>query len=304
MKVVENRESRVYHEDYMTSREILYMLAPIFVGCGGSVIGLFLFILVESENDYLILLPLVGGPLILGVVVMFVIALKLDARAAQYGLKGVSRGLLSITILYLDMLLEGYTDTGNIVEPAPPEEFSRYTSRGFSTTNFALKRIDPDSYKIHAQLLKEKKQSIQPSREKLFINYVWFVLFLIVGLIFVVFVLQNFNLISEYDLMKMLTLSTIVGVLLVCIIGTQRRRISEREPSEELEKAILEPDLKTETRLILDRLMGTLFSEGEHPLRVLTISEYDELTYTGNTYMTSRGIMLREAVMIPKRFRS
>ncbi len=273
MKAVEKRELRVYHEDSMTSQEMLYILALLLVGVVGSVIGLFLFILIGSENDFLILLLFLGSPIGLGVVVMFVIALKLDARAAHYGLKGVSRSLLSITILYLDMLLEGYTDTGNIVEPAPPEEFSRYTFRGFSTTNFALKRIDPDSYKIHAHLLKEKKQSVQPSREKQFMNYVWLVLFLIVGLIFVVFVLQSFNLISEYEFMKMLTLFTVAGVLLVCIIGSQRRRISEREPSEELELAILEPDLKTETRLILDRLMGTLFSEGEHPLRVLTISE-------------------------------
>lgn len=278
------------------------MLAPLLVGAIGSVIGFFLFILVATESDFLILLLMLGGPIVLGVVVMFVIAVKLDARAARYGLKGVSRSLLSVTILFLDMLLEGYADTGSIVKPSPPEEFSRYTSRGFATANFALKRIDPESYKIHAQLLKEKKQSTLSSVEKLIMNYSWLFLILIAGLIIVVFVLQTFSLVSENEVTIMLTLSIVLGAPIVYTIITQFRRISEREPSEELERAILEPDLKTETRLILGRLLGTLFSEGEHPLRVLTISEYDELNYTGNTYTTSRGIILQEAVLIPRRF--
>ena len=281
MKAVEERESRVYHEDSMNSREIQYMLAPILVGAIGSVIGLFVFTLVASESDFLLLLLMLASPPSVGVVVMFVIALKMDNRAVQYGLKGVSRGLLSVTILFLDMLLEGYADTGNIVEPSSPEEFSRYTSRGFSVTNFALKKLDPESYKIHTRLLKEKRQSTSSSREKLFMNYAWLVPIIITGVIIVVFVIQTFNLVSEYEVMIMLTLSVVLGVPLVCMIFAQLRTISERAPSEELERAILEPDLKTETRLILGRLLGMLFSEGKYPLRVLTIGEYDELNYTG-----------------------
>ncbi|MBY8996080.1 MAG: hypothetical protein KGD60_00010 [Candidatus Thorarchaeota archaeon] len=302
MKVVERRDSRVYQEDSMNSREIMYMLAPILVGAIGSVVGLFLFTLIASESDFLLLLLMLVSPLCIGVIVMLMIAIKLSARSTQYGLKGVSRGLLSVTILFLDMLLEGYADIGNIVEPSPPEEFSRYTSMGFSVTNFALKKLDPESCKIHAQLLKEKKQSTWSLREKLFMNYAWFILLLIVGLMIVAVVLHTFNLVSDYVAIIMLTLSVVLGGALVCIIVAQLRRISEREPSEELERAILEPDLKTETRLILDRLLGTLFSEGEHPLRILTISEYDELKYTGHTYTTSRGFTLREAVLIPRRF--
>lgn len=116
------------------------------------------------------------------------------------------------------------------------------------------------------------------------------------------FALQSLNLVPEQLTTIVLILSTVMGSILICMICAHLRRESARGPSEELERAVLEPDLKTETRLILERLLSTLYSEEEHPLRVLTISEFDELTYTGHTYTTSRGIILREAVLIPQCF--
>jgi hypothetical protein len=304
MKAVERRETRVYNEDAMNSREILYMITPIMVGSVASVMGLFVFIFIGSEEDILMLFLMIGIPLGLGVAAWLVIAIKLSARAAQFGLKGVSRGLLSATILFLDMLLEGYIESGNIVDPSPPEEYSRYASMQFYAARFALKKLDLENYKMHTQLLKEKRQASWSTREKLFNNYAVFALIPIVGSIIAAIVLQSFNLISEYLAIVVLSLSSLIGVLLVCMIGVYLRKNSGKEPSEEVERAILEPDLKTETHLVLDRLLGILISEGEHPLRVMTIGEYDELNYTDNTYLTSRGIMLREAVLIPRQFSS
>jgi hypothetical protein len=304
MKAVEKREPRVYHEDSMDSREILYMLAPIMVGSVASVIGLFLFVMIGSEEDILLLFLLIGIPLGLGVAAWLVIAIILSARAPKFGLRGVSRGLLSATILFLDMLLEGYIESGNIVEPSPPEEYSRYASMQFYAARFALKKLDLENYKTHTQRFKEKRQASWSTGERLFNNYAVFAFILIVGSIIAAIVLQSFSLISEYLTIIVLTSSLILGVLLVCMISVYYRRNAKREPSEELERAVLEPDLKTETHLLLDSLLGILISEGEHPLRLLTISEYDELTYTGNTYVTSRGITLREAVLIPRRFSS
>ena len=284
----------------MNSREILLLLTPIVVGFVVSVIALFSLLFVGFEVDFLIILLILGSPPGVGIVVMFTIAFRLDKQAAQYGIHGISRSLLSVTILFLDMLLEGHADTGNIVEPSPPEEFSRYTSLGFSSTNFALKKIDPESHKIHATLLKEKKQSTASWGGKLVMRFGWFFLVFIFGTLIVVVVLQNFNLLQEDLALIVLYSLSLVGVLVICMFAGHFRRTSQTAPSDELERAILEPDLKTETRLILDRLLGTLFSEGKHPLRVLTIGNYDELNYTDNTYRTSRGIILREAVLIPR----
>jgi hypothetical protein len=304
MNAVKKRAPRVYNEDAMNPREILYMITPIMVGSVASVMGLFLFVFIGSEEDILMLFLLIGIPLSLGVVVCLVIASKLSARAAQFGLRGVSRGLLSATILFLDMLLQGYIESGSIVEPSPPEEYSRYASMQFYATRLALKKLDLENYKTHTQLLKEKRQASWSTGKRLFNNYAVFAFILIVGSIIAATVLQSFGLISEYLTIIVLTSSLILGVLLICMISVYYRRNAKREPSEELERAILEPDLKTETHLILDSLLGILISEGEHPLRLLTISEYDELTYTSNTYVTSRGITLREAVLIPRRFSS
>jgi len=302
MKAVEKRASRVYSENSMNTREVLYMLTPVLVGLVVSVIFLFLYLDVAAEIDSLILLLALGLPPGLGILVMFFAALQLNSQAAYYGVRGVSRNLLSTTILFLDMLLEGHVETGQIVEPQPPEEFMCLSSIGLHATNFALRKLDPENYKIHAQLLSEKKQSGRSPRERLLMKYMILILLLMAGLTMTMMVLMVFSLFSEFLIVEVLTLFATLGLLLICMLGVQLRRNEQREPSEEVERAILEPDLATETRLILDRVLEIVLSEGEHPLRLLTIGEYDELTYTGNTYKTSRGIMLREAVLFPRHF--
>ena len=157
MKAVKEKAPRVYSENSMNSREVLYMLTPIFGGIVVSLIALFSFPLFGSEEDVMILLLLIGMPLGIGIAFTFVVAIKLSNQAASYGVRGVSRNLISFTVLYLDMLLEGYVDTGRITEETSPEEFSLYLASGFSAIRFALKRLDPENYKLHAQLFKEKK---------------------------------------------------------------------------------------------------------------------------------------------------
>jgi hypothetical protein len=302
MKAVERREPIVYDEDAMDPREILYMLAPIVVGFTGSVIGLFYFIYAFSEEDLLTLILILGIPPTIGVALTFGIAFKLNERARKLGVKGVSRGLLSATILYLDMLLEGHIESIKIIGPSPPDEINRYALSGLSSTSFALKRIDPENFKIHRQLLNEKREATWSLGKRLFMNYVVFALVILAGLMIATIVLPSLNLVPEELAQAGLILSAIAGFLLVCIIGIYLRKNHEERPSEELRNAMLEPDLKSETRLILDRLLSTLLSEGIHPLRVLTINEYSELIYTGNAYMTSKGIKLREALLIPHCF--
>ncbi len=302
MSSVEKKAPRVYSEDNMVIREVLYMLAPIFGGIIVSIIALFSFPFIASEEDFLILLLAIGIPPGIGLVLMLVIAFKLSKRAANYGLRGVSRNLISVTILFLDTLLEGYLDTGRIIEEQSPEELKLYASGGFFATRFALKRLDPENYKIHDQLFKEKKQANKSLREKVLDHYASFVFLLIAGLIVAAIALQSLNLLPEYLTTIALTLLIVIGILLICIMGIHLRKKSESGLSEELERAVLEPDLKTETQYILDKLLITLVCEGEHPLRLLTIGEHNLLTYTGNTYLTSRGIMLKEAVLIPKCF--
>ncbi|MFW9976316.1 MAG: hypothetical protein ACFFDQ_13675 [Candidatus Thorarchaeota archaeon] len=303
MRAVEKRASRVYFENNMDTYELVYMLTPVFVGFVASTILLFSYLDVAVEIDFLILLLALGLPLGMGILVMILVAFQLTLKAATYGVRGVSRNLLSVAIMFLDMLNEGHLHTGNIIEQPSLEEYDLYSSRGFSATNLVLKKLDPGSYEIFSQFLKEKKQASKALREKLFDYSVIFGFILIVGLIIAAFMLQSLNLISEDLTMMLLTFSTVVGILLVCIASVHLRRKSERGPSEELERTILEPDLKTETQLTLDRLLGTLISEAEHPLRVLTIGEHDLLTYTDHTYKTSKDIILREAVLIPKRFK-
>jgi hypothetical protein len=302
MKAVERREPMVYDEDAMDPRETLYMLAPIVVGFAGSVIGLFYFIYAFSEEDLLILILILGIPPTIGAALTFGIAFKLTVRASKLGVRGVSRGLLSATILYLDMLLEGHTESIKIVGPSPPDEINRYALSGLSSTSLVLKRIDPENFRIHRQLLKEKREATWSLGKTLFMNYGVFALIILAGLMITAIALPSLNLVPEEVAEAGSILTTIAGFLMVCIIGIYLRKNNERKPSEELRSAMLEPDLKSETRLILDRLLGTLLSEGEHPLRVLTTNEYNELTYTGNTYMTSNDIKLREALLIPHCF--
>jgi hypothetical protein len=302
MRAVKEKAPRVYSENNMNSREVFYMLAPIFGGIVVSLIALFSFPLFGSEEDVMILLLLIGVPLGIGIALTIVVAIKLSNQAASYGVRGVSRNLISFTVLYLDMLLEGYVDTGRITEESSPEEFRFYSASGFSAIRLALKRLDPENYKLHTQLFKEKKQANWSLREKFFNNYAIFALIFIAGSMIATIALQSLNLVPEYLTTIVLIFSTVMGLLLICVIGAHLRRELKRGPSEELERAILEPDLKTETHLILERLLSTLCSEEEHPLRLLTINEYIELTYTGHAYNTSRDITLREAVLIPRCF--
>ncbi len=300
MKAVERREPRVYHEDVVSTREILLMLSPLVTGIAVGFLAMFWYFSTSSEPEFLFFMLSVLLPLLVGIFVMFLFVFRKASQAREYGLMGISRSSLSLTILFLDMILNGYVDTGEIVDSPRPEEYLRFSQRGYGATIYAVKTLDSDTGEKYAALIREKILSSLTGKERLFAKVFPLALVIVAATLVITIVVMTFSMVPEQVALTALAASVIVAVLLICGLGVYAVRTRGEEPPPELKKAMSEPDLKTETGVILDRLLWTILSEGEHPLRVLTISDYDELKYTGTEYTTERNITLKEAVLVPK----
>ncbi|MHA2432513.1 MAG: hypothetical protein ACXADO_04705 [Candidatus Thorarchaeota archaeon] len=301
MRAVESREPRVYQEEVVSVREILLIISPLLVGSAVGFVAIFRYLSTSPEPVFLSLMLSIMVPLLVGIIVMFLIVFRRESQAREYGLKGVSRSSLSLTILFLDMILNGYVDTGEIADLPRPEEYLRSSQRGYGTTIYTLKKLDHETGDNYADLIREKILSTMTGKERLFAKVFPFALITAAAALLVAMVSLEWSMIPEQAALVALAAGLIAAVLLMCGLGINAVRTRGEEPRPELEMAISEPDLKTQTSIALDRLLETILSEGEHPLRVLTISDYDELRYTGTTYTTEKGMTLREAVLIPRR---
>jgi hypothetical protein len=302
MKEVESREPRVYQEDVVSVREILLMLSPILAGIAVGFWAMFWYFSISPEPVFLLLMLSIMLPFFVGMMVMFLIVFRRESQARACGIGGISRTSLSASVLFLDMILNGHLEIGELVDSTRLEEFGRFDRTGYGRTIFTLRKLDLGEE--YAQLIRQKMLTTVSGKQRLFVTLFPFAIVAVTAMMILMMIPQIRAVLSEEVAIIALVLSIVLGTLLISGLAILIRRTGAPARRAELEMVFAEPDLRSETRLVLERLLAVLLSECEYPLRILTISEYDGITYTGTTYTTEKGINLREAILVPRRFSS
>jgi len=300
MKAVESREPIVYQEEVVSAREILLMLSPILAGIAVGISAMFWYLSTSPEPAFLFLMLSLVLPLFAGIMAMFLTVSRRESQTRAHGIRGVSRTSLSVSFLFLDMILNGHLEIGEFVDSTRLEEFGRFDRTGYGRTIFTLKRLDLGEE--CAELIRQKMLSTVSGKERSFVILFPFAIIAVTVTMIVMMIPHIRAIVPEEVAIIALVLSVVLGTLLISGLAILIRQTGAPGRREELERAFAEPDLRSETRLVLERLLAALLSECEHPLRILTISDYDGIRYTGTTYTTEKGITLREAILVSRRF--
>lgn len=287
-------ERRVYLE-YPPARQFPFeyfaSLATVF--CTTLCLALILAISHIILNP-LLTLAVTLVPSISGLLVGVICSARSGRVEKHYGVRGVPRRDLSTTITFLDMVASGLPDIGKIPEFEKPEEFSSTSFETLRITRRVLDKIDPGlGTRWHETLSEGLSQAISPM-SKAFIRVTLFG-----AVILVVFakVLDILGVLTPVD--SLLVPVLIVAFILAALAAHAVKRLNTNPPLE-LQEALHNPKIRNETTYVLDHLLTVIIEEGEYPLRLLVLSDYNELQYTGRTYLTTTEVSLRETVLIPR----
>ncbi len=297
LALVENGEQKVYPEKSIDEAHRIYV--PMVLGGAiaiiSEVIHLIHFnsLLIEFVFIFMIL------PILAGTILTIVAGRSVIENEGRYGVRGVNRKILSKAIHFLDMVHQGHADIGSVTNPPRPDELAASMTIGFGSAVYTLKRIDPDMAKTWSSTLSEKLNPEVSSKTKWFMRITIFGTLAAIPICLIAWVLNMIGVISE-ELFKYIVVGVgialiiLISALLVFVITT----FHEEAPQGVLD-ALSEPQLRMDTEMVLDRIIQTVREEGQYPLRVLVLGEYEELVYTGLTYTTSKEHKLKAAVLFP-----
>ncbi len=300
MELVENGEKRVYLE-YGTSRDVLIRsLSPFVLGLSFTLAFVFIYALTDIVLNPLLALASIFLPVLAGFLLSILGIVKSTRGVEQFGVRGVPRPQLSTAISFLDMLSEGVADVGKIVDKDRPEEYSTTSSMGLGITVQVLNKIDPGLGSRWFQALSVRLSQDVSLKLKTFLRVT---IFGTIGIVFFAIALQVFvmlRLIDSMFFLQTLLVSAIVAVVLIAALSIYVLRNQNANPPAHIDEALRGPEIRNETGYVLDHLLTTIIEEGQHPLRVLVLGKYNELSYTGRMFLTSKESILHEAILIPR----
>ncbi len=300
MSLVEAGEPRVYTEESSPRIIFLYFFVPVIIG---GILGIAsLMIAITAEVTFTA--PLFFGLILIPTIAGFLIGITLSVRSVgkgeEFRVRGIPRSELSLTIAFLDMIREGKADVGKITDPGKPEEYTRFTGLVLSVMLKVLNKLDTEIGKNWFEKVTQKLSQEFGFAQKLFLRFAFFGTTIFVVAIFVVDILRRMALIDAMlALYIMLPLGIVAAIMLIGLFVYIMKN-KDAEPPENVILAISDPEIRTETESVMRRLFEMVVNEGKHPLRVLVLGEYSELKYTGRTYDTDNGLVLRESVLVPR----
>lgn len=300
MELVETGERRVYLE-YPTVRQVIFKLfAPVVAGFCITLGLIFIIAISHIVLNPVLVLAALFIPILIGFALGLLGVARSSRYAEKYGVRGVPRPELSSAISFLDMIREGHADLGKISSDKRPEDFSPTSSMALGVTLQVLNKIDPGLGTRWVQTLSSRLSEAASLKLKAFLRTTFFGTIVLVIFAIALEILRMLNLIDSLLLLQILVPTVFIAVLFVVALAAYAIKNQNADPPPELQAAICGPEIRNETDYVLDHLLTTITEEGEHPLRVLVVGNYDELRYTGRTYVTSREMILREAVLIPR----
>ncbi|NHJ13932.1 MAG: hypothetical protein EAX95_09650 [Candidatus Thorarchaeota archaeon] len=270
-------KNEVYEESIM----------PLFVEAAGILMSFptgLLAVLTYSEtlvlfNDALVILFL------LGITVIVIGALWWLKWTRERSFYGIRRSILASAISYLDIREAGIENIGLVTYPTPQAHVVLIKFRGPIAANITLEKLGK-SANIRRDLALTK-ETIEFERRSL--RLVWFLFAVAVAVgVFMILIIGSFHL----DVLMLSLCGIMLASLVVGYISYYRRK--QALMHEETSPLGDEP---VET---LSQILKMIEMEYKFPLRVHVIRNHKELLYTGTTFATTTGVILREAVFLPK----
>ncbi len=261
-------------------------IQPLYLGATGAIISIppgIGALLTYTEplsffTDILIVLFLLGLP------ILVVGALWWYKWTQERSFHGIRRNILASAISYLDISEAGIEDIGFVVYPTPPGHVALLKLRGPMTARIALEKLGSSSSVQQDPAVLRETVEIE-GRMLRFLCIIPVVLVITVAMLYVS-ISPIFTII-----MLSLVLFSLVGSLYAYISYRRKRR------------TLVALEAKTESAEPVERLsqiLGMVEREYAFPLRVHVIRTHKELLYTGTTFKTTTGVVLREAVYLPR----
>jgi hypothetical protein len=248
-----------------------------------------------SLVSLLVLLDTTG----IGLIATCLHVLKKPKNESVYGIRGISRTLLSRAIFYLDMMENGYIEVGKIKGPSVPQEVAN-TTGAHGAAIYALNRIDKGLAKTWRTTLKEKLAPGVSWRTTWLAKITIFGPAMVFPVIGVVFIFVALGVLSTPIAFQIMWLAFgVFWVLLTALFLKLVRSSHHPDVPEGVLAAVAEPQVKFDTKQALERLVEVYKEEGQYPLRVLVLDDNNAFTYTDRTYETTKGYKLRAAALFP-----
>ncbi|MGY5876332.1 MAG: hypothetical protein RTU30_11350 [Candidatus Thorarchaeota archaeon] len=287
----------VYPEKSLSEERRIY--GPLIIGGVIAITSTAVSLILLDSLEIEIVFMFIIIPMLIGTLLTIVAGVSAIRNEKRYGVRGITRTMMSQAIHFLDMVQQGFADIGRVTDSPRPDELTATTTLGFGSAVYVLKRIDADLAKMWTSTLSEKLGPEISSKSIWFLRITIYGTLAAIPILLITCFLHIIGVIVE-EVFKILviivsvTLIVLVSALIVYVIVT-----SNAEAPQGVLDALAEPQLRFNTEMALDRIIQAVQEEGQHPLRVLVLGEYEGLTYTKLTYTTSREHKLKAAVLFP-----
>jgi uncharacterized membrane protein len=300
LKQVAANQKTVYSEDSQNNASnILLPLAVEGLAVLTGIALVWLFSVLWGIYSFVVFLLLLIGPMVAGTVLLLVYLRRKVKDRMVYGMRGISRTLLSRAIFFLDMIDNGQLEIGKLKGSSVPEEAAATTTLAFGAAVYVLKKIDKDLAKTWTRTLREKLSPEISWRAVWLVRITLFGTLLMVPLIVIVNTLLVLEVLSAAIAFPVMIAAFVVMVVFVVVLYVYAVKSSHSEVPEGARAAIAEPQIRFDTERALEKLLETYNEEARHPLRVLVLGDNNAFVYTDMVYETSRGYTLRAAALFP-----
>lgn len=297
LTLVEDGVQRVYPEK--SFEEVRRIFVPMYLGAVITIISMVISVILLGSLTIEIIIIFMILPMLVGIILTILSGRSAISNEGQYGIRGINRKILSRAIHFLDMVHQGHADIGSITDPPRPDELAELLTIGFGSAIYTLKRIDSDLAKTWSSTINEKLEPEVSSKSKWFIRIAIYGTLAAIPITLIVWILAVSGIVSEevftYIVIGVgIALLILIGALLVFVIT----KFGEEAPQGVLD-ALSEPQVRMDTEMALDKIIQTMREEGQYPLRVLVLGEYEGLVYTERIYKTSKDYELKAAALFP-----
>jgi hypothetical protein len=206
---------------------------------------------------------------------------------------GLNRRHLTSLLSLLDIEAEGVGEIGSIADRAAPSEYQTFGMTrllGVLVTRAAVVALGnriPWPEETYEAV--RKTRSSYPKMEAIALT-VTSVISVLLYFFFVRVEIQYMPFVLRLMFFGITVFVALTAVWSIRVYYREKRAISCLDP----------PSPSTKSLDTLNVLMDLLLREFRKPLRLLVIGDYDQLEYTGKSYFTTRGVELREAILVPE----
>ena len=300
LKQVETCQKTVYPEDAQIDASSIFI--PFGVEGLAILTGIALIWLVSlvwRPYPFAVFLLLLIGPMLVGAAILLIYLRRKAKEKRSYGIRGISRTLLSRAIFFLDMIEDGQIEVGKVKGPSVPHEAAATATLAFGAAVHVLKKIDKE---LAITWVKTLQDNLRPEVSGVtigFIRVTFFGSIISIPVLVILEILRSIGIIpTEIAVSIMIALFSLILVM-IGALSIYAVRSARREVPAGARDAIAEPELRFDTEQALEKLIEVYEEEGKYPLRVLMLGDNEEFVYTDCVYETTKGYTLRAAVLFP-----